>query len=98
MLFYLTWTPRIVSRFVQQTIKPAFLLSASICLTVIAIGPANLEAQSEKSKTATYVKIQATAGKPDNTGYQKVTVALDIDKKYFLIGNDVPEVLDSARL
>ena len=54
-------------------------------------------AQSERSKTATYVKVQATAEKPNGTGHQVVTISLDIDEKYFLIGDKVPDDLAESR-
>ncbi len=54
-------------------------------------------AQPEKSKTGSYVKVHASADKPNAVGQQIVTVFLDIDDKYFLIGNMVPEDFEDAR-
>ena len=72
---------------------PALLLG----LLVYAACPAKVSAQPAEIKTATYVKVQAVASKPEDAGVQKVTVTLEIDKDYFLTGNQVPEGLEHSR-
>src|SRR5262249_570923 len=54
-------------------------------------------AQPEKSKTAAYVKVQAVTDDPDGAGRQAFTISLEIDEKYFLIGDRVPGDLEELR-
>lgn len=69
-------------------------LVAVVVLLCIAL-PAT--AQPAKSKTASYVKVRAIAHKPNEAGHQKVTIFLEVDEKYFLIGNKVPVELEPLR-
>ena len=78
--------------------KMACSLGCLVISMVAALCPAlPVVAQPEKSRTATYVKVHAIAEKPNAVGQQIVTVVLDIDDKYFLIGNMVSEDLEDVR-
>jgi hypothetical protein len=69
-----------------------FLFRALFGLLLMTVMPAGLLAQPEKIKTATHVKVRAEATKPAD-GRQTVRIELEIDPDYYLIGNQVPELL-----
>jgi hypothetical protein len=77
----------IVSVIVART--SCFFISVGVLL--YAAGP--VLAQPERSKTSSYVKVRGVANKPNDTGRQIVTVTLEIDENYILIGDKVPEDL-----
>ena len=69
----------------------------SISVGFFLLGAAPAFAQSEASKTVTYVKVHGVAHKPSDTGDQNVTISLEINEKYYLIGDKVPEDLAPFR-
>src|SRR5438105_3558372 len=69
------------------------LLTLLVCADTLFLAAAPALAQPETSKTAAHVKIHGVADKPNDTGHQIVTISLEINEKYFLIGDKVPEDL-----
>jgi hypothetical protein len=72
-----------------MTVSATRIMAHALACLVVAILVPAAKAQSEKSKTSTYAKVQAVASKPDANGRQVVTVTIDIDEGYFLIGHTV---------
>jgi len=55
-------------------------------------------AQSDRGKTAGHVRVAIGGGPIDRAGRQKVSVILQIEKGYHLIGRNVTKDLEPARL
>src|SRR4051794_1529151 len=77
--------------------KSRTTITLVVALSTVLVAKCSAYAQSERSKTSTFAKIDAVATKPDADGQQILTVTIEIDGAYLLIGNKVPEDLESQR-